>query len=81
MTERDDALLEQILVSVRVTEEMAGEIKELVSGRIDDRIAITRDIAGLQATVAEMSQLLARIAREVGVAVPDREGRSRGVLG
>ena len=29
MNERDDALLEQILVSVRVTEEMAGEIKEL----------------------------------------------------
>jgi hypothetical protein len=49
MNERDDALLEQILVSVRVTEEMAGEIKELVSGRIDDRIAIARDIAGLQA--------------------------------
>ena len=81
MTERDDALLEQILVSVRVTEEMAGEIKELVSGRIDDRIAIARDIAGLQATVSEMSELLLRIAREVGVAVPDREGRSRGVVG
>ena len=40
MTEHDDALLEQILVSVRVIEKMAGEIKELVSGRIDDRIAI-----------------------------------------
>ena len=81
MTEQDDALLEQILVSVRVTEEMAGEIKELVSGRIDDRIAIARDIAGLQATVSEMNQLLARIAREVGVAVPDREARLRGVIG
>ena len=81
MTERDDALLEQILVSVRVTEEMAGEIKELVSGRIDDRVAIARDLAGLQATVSEMSQLLTRIAREVGVAVPDREARLRGVIG
>jgi hypothetical protein len=81
MTERNDALLEQILVSVRVTEEMASDIKELVSRRIDDRIAIARDIGGLQATVAEMSQLLARIAREVGVAVPDREGRLRGVVG
>jgi hypothetical protein len=81
MTEQDDALLEQILVSVRVNEKMAGEIKELVSGRVDDRIAVARDIAGLQATVSEMSQLLARIAREVGVAVPDREGRSRGVVG
>ena len=81
MNGRDGALVEQILVSVRVTEEMAGEIKELVSGRIDDRIAIARDIAGLQATVAEMSELLARIAREVGVGVPDREGRSRGVVG
>jgi len=81
MNGRDGALVEQILVSVRVTEEMAGEIKELVSGRIDDRIAIARDIAGLQATVAEMSELLARIAREVGVAVPDREARLRGVIG
>jgi hypothetical protein len=81
MTERDDALVEQILISVRVTEEMTGEIKELVSKRIDDRIAIARDIAGLQATVSEMSQLLGRIASEVGVAVPEREGRSRGVVG
>ena len=70
MAEQDDALLEQILVSVRVTEKMAGEIKELVSRRIYDRIAIVRDIAGLQATVPEVNQLLVRIAREVGVAVP-----------
>jgi hypothetical protein len=63
-----------------VTEQIAGEIKELVSGRIDDRVAIPRDIARLQATVAEMSQLLARIAREVGVAVPDREAGLRGVV-
>ena len=81
MTERDDALVEQILISVRVTEEMTGEIKELVSKRIDDRIAIARDIAGLQATVSEMNQLLVRIAREVGVAAPDREARLRGVIG
>jgi hypothetical protein len=81
MTEHDDALLEQILVSIRVIEKMAGEIKELVSGRIDDRIAIARDIAGLQATVSEMNQLLVRIACEIGVAAPDREGRLRGVIG
>jgi len=80
MTEQDGALLEQILVSVRVTEKMAGEIKELVSGRIDDRIAIARDIAGLQATVSEMNQLLVRIAK-VGIAVPDREAMLRGVIG
>jgi hypothetical protein len=81
MTEHDDALLEQILVSVRVIEKMAGEIKELVSRRIYDRIAIVRDIAGLQATVPEVNQLLVRIAPEGGVAMPDREATLRRVIG
>ena len=81
MTEHDGALPEQNLVSVCVTEKMAGEIKELVSRRVDDRIAIARDIAGLQATVSEMNQILVRIARQVGVAMPDREARLRGVIG